>query len=323
MSEEGVPQIVKKPQVWQSKSTWKEMCEHYTNSIQREGGLDGPLKRSAFVKWFMTKEYLGHVPFDYRMTFQCYNIQKQLTKDRDYFTVIDGQEGEGKTTLAVNQCAWVSPSFNMDDVCFTFEDFLRRLKVSNPGDSILVDEGANLLFSRDAMQRDNRGAIKIVTQVRYKCIHICIAIPNFHIIDTYVREHRTKLLVHILTRGTYKAIIDRNSIKKISLKGKQGKNVNGIALKSGTFYQGNFRKDFPITIPYAEYDEKKSMYVDSAIEDALEKVEHKWVKVNEIVKKYGITKYMIDAMDKKGEVTIKKLAGYKYVNAKEMEERLA
>jgi len=249
-------------------------------------------------------------------------IQDQLTKNRDWVSVVDGQEGEGKTTFAVNYCAWISPRFNIDNVCFGQQDFLENLKYSKPGDSILVDEGANFLFSRDAMQTATRNSIKIFTQVRFKSNHICIAIPNFHIIDSYLREHRTRSLVHIIQRGSYKAIIDQRCIKIISLKGMKGKNVGGIPLRSGTFFQGHFTKNFPITVSSEIYDGKKEKYVIDAIDSALEvtgQIAKDWMSYRDAAEIYGLTKNNIISIGNRGEARTKKIAGVRYVNKKDMD----
>jgi len=166
------------------------------------------------------------------MTNYCYMIQDQLTKNRDWVSVVDGQEGEGKTTFAVNYCAWISPTFTLDNVCFGYNSFLLNLKDSKPGDSIQADEGANFLFSREAMNSDTRDSIKVFTQVRYKRNHIAVLIPNFHILDSYLREHRVKSLIHIISRGNYKAIINQLAIKRVSDLGRKTKQVD----KSKTYF---------------------------------------------------------------------------------------
>ncbi len=314
-----------KKRILQSNHTWGEMCEHYIKSIKREGGLNKPGIEEKFRKWFMSKEYLGNIPFDYRMVNYCYMVQGQLKKDRDWITAITGGEGEGKTTFAVNYCAWISPTFTLDNVCFGYNSFLLNLKDSKPGDSIQADEGANFLFSREAMNSDTRDSIKVFTQVRYKRNHIAVLIPNFHILDSYLREHRVKSLIHIISRGNYKAIINQLAIKRVSDLGRKTKQVAKVRLTSGTFFHGCFLKSFPSTILAEDYEKRKSKYVISAIDKALEKVEvrdnPKWVRISEAAKTHGLTKYMVEAMAKKDEITMKRVAGHKYVNSEEMAEK--
>jgi len=124
-----------------------------------------------------------------------------LKKDRDFILVVDGEEGEGKTTLAYSCCKYVDPTFNAERIAYDQNQFKQLVQKSSIGQAILIDEGGWMLFSREAMTRMNKEIVKILMAIRMKNLFVVICIPSFWKIDEYIRNHRARALFRVPCRG--------------------------------------------------------------------------------------------------------------------------
>lgn len=127
-----------------------------------------------------------------------------IKKDYDWIDIITGPEGVGKTSLAANKCRYIDPTFRLDkDTAFSYDDMVRMIKKSYPGKAVLIDEGALIFFSRDYAGTSTKDAVKMLTTMRAFNLFVAICIPNFWIIDKYIREHRGRTLSRVIHRGWY------------------------------------------------------------------------------------------------------------------------
>ena len=163
-------------------------------------------------------------------------IAKLLRKDWDWLHVVTGYEGVGKSSLAMQMCIAIDPSFNIGSICFTADEFMRAVDRAKKYQAILADEGSEFLLSRDAMKRENRDAVKLFTQMRSKNLFIVICIPNIMILDSYVREHRIRSMTRVVRRGAFEFY----SGKLCKMIKKDGKTRQII------YPQTNFFDGFPI-----------------------------------------------------------------------------
>lgn len=74
-------------------------------------------------------------------------------RDYDWFHLVVGREGVGKSSFAVLFSKLLDPSFGVDRVVFSYEDFKRAVVTSDPGQVILVDEGGLLFFCLDKKEK--------------------------------------------------------------------------------------------------------------------------------------------------------------------------
>lgn len=169
-------------------------------------GRDGENKK--FRKWQLSKESItkGDHFFDYNLWFRCFLISEYLKDDYDHVTLVCGLEGLGKSTIAIKMCAIISPSLHMTQICFNPDKFIQAIIDAQPGESIIIDEGALFLFSRESISKGNRNIVKLLSIVRQKNIHLVICIPDFWSVDNYVRRHRASTLIDVKTRGSYEGL---------------------------------------------------------------------------------------------------------------------
>lgn len=126
------------------------------------------------------------------------------TRDFDWINVIVGPEGIGKSMLAIQESRESDPKFieNFpDNTVFDVGDLINQVANSYPGKKIIGDEGALMFFSRDAMTKDVKNGIKMLTAMRAYNLSLTICVPNFWIIDKYIREHRVKSVMRVVKRG--------------------------------------------------------------------------------------------------------------------------
>lgn len=123
-------------------------------------------------------------------------------KDYDWIHVIEGDEGVGKTSLAWSMCKKVDPKFDGEkNSIFNHKQLVDIVENSYPGMAVNIDEGALVFFSRDTMSKTNKASIKLMTGIRTFNLFITIPIPQFQLLDKYIREHRVKSVARIPYRG--------------------------------------------------------------------------------------------------------------------------
>ena len=169
---------------------------------------------------------------------------------------IEGGEGVGKSSLAFHIATDLDPNFHVGKIVFDFDDFKSAVKKSKKGDVILVDEGALVLFKRDAMKGDVKDMIKLFTAIRQYNLIIIICVPRFEIIDSYLRDYRVKCLIKLTMRGRY-AVYNRSKIKQIHRHKKFGRWV---------YPTPNFKESFPKFTGdiWKDYLKKKGKVLDNS-----------------------------------------------------------
>lgn len=126
-----------------------------------------------------------------------------IEKDLDWINIIVGGEGIGKSTLAIIVCMLFDSKFSVDNIVFSTEELVEQIKKSYPGMAILIDEGALMFFTRDAMSKETKRGVRIMTGIRGYNLFLIVNIPNFWILDKYMREHRVKSVMRVVKRGWF------------------------------------------------------------------------------------------------------------------------
>ena len=166
------------------------------------------------------------------------DIQK---KDKDAVIVIDGNEGSGKSTVGLQWCKYIDPSFNLERVVFTPDEFRETIYKAKKHQAIMFDEAFTGFSSRASLSGVNRTLISLMMQIRQKNLFIVIVLPTIFLLDKYISIFRTRVLIHVYEshgrRGFFKVyssykkkllILHKDS--KVYSYGKVG------ALKRGRFY---------------------------------------------------------------------------------------
>lgn len=300
--------------------TWEEIYE-LTYSKLKENIKKEEI--TSFKNWFMEREKLGYC-FDYFLVYRCFKIWKELKNNLDHFVVISGREGLGKSTLAIQMMSWIYPELTLDNVTYNAEGFIDLLskKAETEGEKeitgIILDEGTELL-SRESFNLTNRTLTKsfFIQRALKFCVIICI--PNFHMLDSVVKNHRVRTLIEVIARGKYKAITGEG-IKLVAKYGKDNKEVNGIKIPNGKFWNGYFNKDFPNTLKYEEYEKHKLSQIKEALSKMKgETIRQKLIPTSKVAKELGVAVDVVTRMIQSGKVRGLMIGNRRYIRYEDYE----
>ncbi len=125
--------------------------------------------------------------------------KRVLTKDMDWVSIIDGEEGVGKSVLAQQLASYLDPDFNEDKIVFNSDTFIKLIK--NPktkkGSAIIMDETFSAANNRSSLTEVNRAMIGIATEMRQRNLFVFMCIPSFFDLDRYFALWRCKALFHV------------------------------------------------------------------------------------------------------------------------------
>ena len=154
-----------------------------------------------------------------------------LYRDLDYVSVYDGEEGVGKSVLAMQHAKILDPKFNIDNVVFTSDDFIAKIKdpETKRGTCVVLDEAFNAANSRASLTEVNRSMIGLATEMRQKNLFVILVLPTFFDLDRYFAIWRCRSLFHVYFTPKYERAyiaFDRNTKKNLYLLGKKFYNYN-------------------------------------------------------------------------------------------------
>jgi len=221
-------------------------------------------------------------------------IKTTITKyDLDWVHITDGYEGTGKTTFTWNLCKAVDPGFNPKQIVFTEDQFRYAIKTSKPGQALMLDEGALLLFKRDAMTKENKKVIRLLTTIRAHNLFLAINAPDFlNLLDKYVIQHRVRSVARVVKRG-WVWWFTKPQIPLITINNKT---------KKYDWPDPRFRDNYPKLQgkQWREYKERKKGVVDR---------ETDWMTVSEVAKKVNKSTVTIYNWMKEGKLEGQKING--------------
>jgi len=243
-----------------AKMSWPEIVE----KIARDCGCP---KDTRFKKWLRSKESVGgEYWFNSLLWRVCYHIYiKRMKANDDFFLVITGPSGKGKSTLARQICSIISPTFSMKHICYMYMEYLKLLGIAERYDSILIDEGALFSFSREAMAKETKSFVKITTLQRQHNLFQILCITNFNLLDKHMREERTDAVIYVPARGCFK-YFHPTAVKKFFTVPLSKRTWSKFVADEGKWFHGRFINATPQVndISLAAYDKNKwDNYKDS------------------------------------------------------------
>lgn len=162
-------------------------------------------------------------------------------KDKDCIIAIDGKEGTGKSTLGLQWCKYIDPTFDLSRVVFTPQEFREAIYKSKKGQAIMFDEAFTGFSSRAALSGINRTLISLMMQIRQKNLFIVIVLPTFFLLDKYISIFRTRVLVHVYEnksrRGFFRVYSSKKKRNLIMSKDSRTYSYGVRTNKKGRFYR--------------------------------------------------------------------------------------
>jgi hypothetical protein len=127
--------------------------------------------------------------------------------DFDWVHVNEGLNRQGKSTLSLFEASEVDPRF-IERPLFAFnvpQAFQRVAEIEQAGETgtgrcILFDEGGESLFNRESMSKFNRLMVKLLMRIGAYNVFFIINIPDFFMLDSYIRKSRVRSLARVLVQ---------------------------------------------------------------------------------------------------------------------------
>lgn len=196
---------------------------------------------------------------DFSMDGYLYNnllyAKKKVVDDWDFIYIVDGGERKGKSVLAQQIAFFCDPSFNLDRIVFTPEQFKKAVLKADKYQAIVYDEAYGGINSRATMTKVNRSIVKMLTEIGSRNLFIIIVLPCFFELDRYVALWRSRALFHVyvndkLQRGFFNAYNEERK-KDLYMKGKKFMTYDVVM---GNFH-GRFTNKW--IVDKVAYEEKK------------------------------------------------------------------
>lgn len=248
--------------------TWEDFCKKVME--------DSNLNSRQFFNWLYSKKYLGGTFYDSGTWRKQYEVYRQINyTDDDFFEVIIGLEGWGKSKLARQKAAVVDPTFCKDRIFRTRHELYNWYRNNNgktKGKAIIIDEGAVFFSSRETMSKSNIMFIKFLSSCRACNTYIIVCVPNFNAIDTYAREHRIEALTRLTQKHHAFKYYNKAGIKQI-IKHIKGRHlpIETARVKQINFFLGYWNSQEPMINDINEitYNKVKNEAFNKLLEECL------------------------------------------------------
>lgn len=179
--------------------------------------------------------------------------------------IFDGKSGKGKTTLSNQTGKYLNPNFDLKNIYYSPEKFIRGLAQVKKGDYLSFDE-AMILSSRSAMSQVNKMIIQAMSMIRSKNIFVSFCVNSIFDLDRNLVLSRADALLHVYGEG----LVDRGRfVAFFKSKGDNRDRVKELYLLGKKFYnyskpRGNFIARFPkyFVVNEKKYEEQKQVAIN-------------------------------------------------------------
>ena len=175
-------------------------------------------------------------------------------KDWDWVWVIDGSEGSGKSVLAQQIAKILDPTFCLNRMCMTPNDFTKQVVNAKKGECIIFDEAFTGFSSRASLTEVNRLLVSLMMEMRQKNLFVIIVMPTIFLLDRYVALFRARGLFHVYLKDGKRGRWIYFNNKKKKLLYLLGKKLYSYG-KPRSRFRGRFYDQY--TINEEDYRKKK------------------------------------------------------------------
>lgn len=139
-------------------------------------------------------------------------ISMMVNQKRSCNIVFTGAAGAGKSYLAINLARTIEgryktpdgkwkDRFTIDQVVFTFSDFMKLVKTLKMNKLIVFDEPSYSLSKREWFKEANQILCKTIESMRFKIHPLFLCIINKSLLDKSIRDHLIQFQVNVVDRG--------------------------------------------------------------------------------------------------------------------------
>jgi len=139
-------------------------------------------------------------------------LAMRIHKKKATNVVFTGEAGIGKSYMATNIARMVEGTyktesgewkdrFTIDQVVFTFSDFMTQLLKLKMGKVIVFDEPSYAIGKREWYKKLNQALTKTIESFRYKIHPLFLPVINKSLLDKTIRDHLIQFQVNVVARG--------------------------------------------------------------------------------------------------------------------------
>ncbi len=186
-----------------------------------------------------TKEKISY-HIDKKILYLLEGVKNYISKkDKDYVMLMDGYEGSGKTTLAIQMGKYVDPTLNLNRICMTPDDFKEAIKNAKKGQCVIYDEAVTGLTAGASITRVGKILKSMMMQMRQKNLFVIVIIPVIFEFNKYAVLSRARFFIHIFEIGGrmgYFVGFNKRDTRRTYLKGKKTHSYTIKSVFNGRFY---------------------------------------------------------------------------------------
>jgi len=216
---------------------------------------------------------------------------KGVMKSFDFVYAFTGMEGSAKTSLVVLSMSYIAyvtrRTFDETDICFSLEQFDKKLESARIGEMISLDEFVLMGSSDDTMSKLQKLLRKKFTLIRKRRLFIFLVMPSIHMMNKYFAIDRIRGLVNCRVHDFQRGFADfygKNKKDFLAVVGRRNFSYTGFQ-KDGTFNFINVQ-DVNIVkepvIDWSKYEARK----DEAIKSLNDDKEEADIKMTQRLKLY-------------------------------------
>lgn len=230
--------------------------------------------------------------------FKKYIENRIYKKNKNFFMIVVGSTGSGKSYTALRLAELLDPSFNIDRCCFKALEFMKKIKELQNlsekeqekirGKVVLWDEIGTQHNAREFMTISNRAINFFFQTSRYLNLIIIMTVPLLSFIDSATRK-----LSHCIAETT--GINSRTKMVSLKVKMLQVNVMSGKEFFKYLRYRKNNKtyslRKIKVGLPSEKnrvpYEKRKKEFGDWLYDtgiNKLEKIEYKDMKENKILK---------------------------------------
>ena len=185
------------------------------------------------------------------------NVLFIQSKDWDCCFIIDGVEGSGKSTLGFICSYYLNPKLTLENIAIDGNDALKKLQSLPDKSLLMIDEGALMFSSKDAMKREQKKLIQVISVIRQKNMILIIVLPSYFELNKYLAVHRSRFLLHVYSTAN----LERGRFAYFGTKKKRGlyelgRKNNYSYTRPRSDFVGRFREFNPFGKAYKDLKRK-------------------------------------------------------------------
>jgi len=136
-------------------------------------------------------------------------VMEKMRIGKDYVVVITGDEGEGKSSVAIDIASTIDPEFDLwDNIIYTghLSEYNEKYDKLKEKTVIILDEAIELMYKMDFMKTSVKTLVKYFAARQRKEKHAVyiLNIPHMSDLAPYWREKRAKMWIELMQREFFK-----------------------------------------------------------------------------------------------------------------------